>query len=235
MSCAASGMAVRPPAGLVRVSFAAGLPGLVCSVVEGLELEAGAGYAVAMPEGERLGRLAGYEIPVLRHCPERVVGTVLRRASAQEEKRGEELRLVEKDALTFCRERARDLGLAMRPVAAVAPLNRDTIHISFAAEERVDFRELLRELTRRTRRKVELRQIGVRDQAKASGGWGPCGRPLCCSSFMARFTSVSIRMAKAQNLSLNPSRISGMCGRLMCCLAHEASEPAADTRSSAAG
>ena len=104
------------------------------------------------------------------------------------------------------------------------PLDRDTIVITFAAEERVDFRELLRDLGRRTRRRVELRQIGVRDQAKASGGWGPCGRMLCCSTFMTRFNSVTIRMAKAQKLSLNPTRISGMCGRLMCCLAHEANE-----------
>jgi cell fate regulator YaaT (PSP1 superfamily) len=122
----------------------------------------------------------------------------------------------------------------MRPVTAIVPLDRDTVVITFAAEERVDFRELLRDLGRRTRRRVELRQIGVRDQAKASGGWGPCGRTLCCSTFMARFNSVTIRMAKAQRLSLNPSRISGMCGRLMCCLAHEAGEADTTKRPAAA-
>jgi len=98
--------------------------------------------------------------------------------------------------------------------------------MTFAAEERVDLKELVRAMSRQLRRRVELRQVGVRDQAKLSGGWGPCGRMLCCSAHMSRFASISIRMAKAQNLSLNPARISGMCGRLMCCLSHEAGDGA---------
>jgi cell fate regulator YaaT (PSP1 superfamily) len=191
----------------------------------------GASYLVGGPDGERVGRLAANEIPVLRPCAERVAGTVLRRAVPNEVTRSEDLALVARDALRFCRERARELNVPMRPVSATVPLDRDTIVITFAAEERVDFRALLRDLGRRTRRRVELRQIGVRDQAKASGGWGPCGRVLCCSTFMARFNSVTIRMAKAQKLSLNPTRISGMCGRLMCCLAHEAAENGSGKRS----
>jgi cell fate regulator YaaT (PSP1 superfamily) len=187
-----------------------------------VELEIGGAYVVASADGERVGRLAGHEIPVLRPCSDRVAGSVLRRAVPNEVARAEELALVARDALRFCRERARELNVPMRPVSAIVPLDRDTLVITFAAEERVDFRALLRDLGRRTRRRVELRQIGVRDQAKSSGGWGPCGRMLCCSTFMARFNSVTIRMAKAQKLSLNPTRISGMCGRLMCCLAHEA-------------
>jgi len=227
MSCSECPVAARPRADLVRMTFSADLPGQVCTLKGGIGLEVGASYVVASSDGERVGRFVGREIPVMRPCAERVAGSVLRRAAPNEVARAEELALVARDALRFCRERARELNLPMRPVTATVPLDRDTIVITFAAEERVDFRELLRDLGRRTRRRVELRQIGVRDQAKASGGWGPCGRMLCCSTFMARFNSVTIRMAKAQKLSLNPTRISGMCGRLMCCLAHEANE--ADT------
>ncbi len=223
MSCVTCPAEARPRTDLVRITFSPGLPGQICAVREGVELETGAAYVVAGADGEHVGRLAGHEIPVLRPCRDRVSGSVIRRAAAGEVARAEELALVARDALRFCRERARELNIPMRPVAATVPLDRDTIVITFAAEERVDFRALLRDLGRRTRRRVELRQIGVRDQAKTSGGWGPCGRVLCCSTFMARFSSVTIRMAKAQKLSLNPTRISGMCGRLMCCLAHEAS------------
>lgn len=224
MSCSERCGEVRPRREFVRITFSPDLPGQACTLREGVELELGASYVIASADGERVGRFVAHEIPVLRACGERTAGSIVRKAAPGEVARGEELALVARDALRFCRERARELNLPMRPVAALVPLDRDTVVITFAAEERVDFRELLRDLGRRTRRRVELRQIGVRDQAKSSGGWGPCGRTLCCTTFMARFNSVTIRMAKAQRLSLNPSRISGMCGRLMCCLAHEAGE-----------
>jgi cell fate regulator YaaT (PSP1 superfamily) len=224
MSCSECPTEMRPRADLVRMTFSSDLPGQICALKASVEVEVGASYVVASSDGERVGRLLGHEIPVMRPCAERVTGSVLRRAAPSEVARADELALVARDGLRFCRDRARELNLPMRPVTATVPLDRDTIVITFAAEERVDFRELLRDLGRRTRRRVELRQIGVRDQAKASGGWGPCGRMLCCSTFMTRFNSVTIRMAKAQKLSLNPTRISGMCGRLMCCLAHEANE-----------
>jgi len=224
-----------PPPRAVRIAFSPDLPGQICTAGEVIDLTAGARYVVACPEGERVGRLVSGEVPVLRPCMGRSVGTVVRQASPAETGRAEELESVARDAVRFCRERARELNLPMRPVGAVVPLNHDTIVITFAAEDRVDFRELLRDLARRTRRRVELRQIGVRDQAKACGGWGPCGRTLCCSTFMARFNSVTIRMAKSQKLSLNPARISGMCGRLMCCLAHEAEEKAAAKRGTSPG
>lgn len=151
----------------------------------------------------------------------------MRVASESDLRHHHDLTLLEHDALRFFRQRSRELELQARPVNVVAPLDRDLVVIAFAAEERLDSRELHRDLSRRLHRRVELRQVGVRDQARAAGGWGPCGRPMCCAQFMARFNSVTIRMAKAQKLSLNPTRISGMCGRLMCCLAHEAqaSEP----------
>jgi cell fate regulator YaaT (PSP1 superfamily) len=235
MSCVTCPADQGSPPRAVRIAFSPDLPGQICTVGEDVELVTGAQFVVACHEGERVGRVVSGEVPVLRPCAERAVGTVLRPASATEASRAEDLASIAHDAVRFCRDRARELNLAMRPVAAVVPLNHDTIVITFAAEERVDFRELLRDLARRTRRRVELRQIGVRDQAKACGGWGPCGRTLCCSTFMVRFNSVTIRMAKAQKLSLNPARISGMCGRLMCCLAHEAEEKAAGKRVNPAG
>ena len=213
------------PRGLARVEFVPGLPGAVCAVAAGVEAVAGTHVVVSTTEGERLGRLARYELPVLRPFSERTVGTIVRRAGAEEEERAQQLASRERDLLEYCRRRARDMGLAMRPIAAIFPLDREEAFVSFAAEERIDFRELLRELGRRAHRRVELRQVGVRDQARLVGGWGPCGRALCCATFMTRFSSVTIRMAKAQNLSLNPTRISGMCGRLMCCLAHEGVRP----------
>jgi cell fate regulator YaaT (PSP1 superfamily) len=207
---------------LARVVLSGHLPGQVFQLSDEIAPSPGVWVVVRCDEGERLGRLATHELPIMRPCAARIAGAVLRLATAEELARGQQLAAIEREALAFCRQRAHELGLPIRPVAAVAPLEHDLLVISFAAEERVDFRELLRDMMRRLRRRVELRQVGVRDQAKSAGGWGPCGRPLCCATFMSRFSSVTIRMAKAQKLSLNPSRISGMCGRLMCCLAHEA-------------
>lgn len=224
---------LEPVPGLVRLSLNDDLPDLVCRVTDGVELLPGRCYVVDTPDGERLGRLRQFHLPVAKVPRGRIAGTVVRSATPGDESRGGELEAVAADALRYCREWARREKVDLRPVSAFAPLNRNNLLITFAAEQRVDFRSLLRDLGRRTRRRVELRQIGVRDQAKASGGWGPCGRTLCCSTFMERFNSVTIRMAKAQNLSLNPARISGMCGRLMCCLAHEA--PAAAGRGRARG
>jgi cell fate regulator YaaT (PSP1 superfamily) len=223
MSCALSEGRSAPLH--VRVVFNSELPGVVCAVRDGVHVEAGGWFIIQTAEGERLGRIARFELPVLRPFGDRTAGSVLRRATDEEIDRGRQLAWREHELLEYFRRRARELNLPMRPISAVFPLDRDDAYVSFAAEERVDFRELLRELGRRVHRRVDLRQVGVRDQARLSGGWGPCGRALCCSTFMTRFSSVTIRMAKSQNVSLNPSRISGMCGRLMCCLAHEAAKP----------
>ena len=111
----------------------------------------------------------------------------------------------------------------MKLIGAEYTFDRSKIMFYFTADGRVDFRELVRDLASIFRTRIELRQIGVRDEAKLLGGLGPCGRPVCCVSFMEEFEPVSIRMAKDQNLSLNPSKISGVCGRLMCCLRFEMS------------
>lgn len=124
-------------------------------------------------------------------------------------------------ALRICREKAAKQNLNMDPVRAECALDGSKIIIYFLAEGRVDFRELVRELAGALRTRVELRQIGVRDEARMLGGLGPCGRPLCCTTFLEEFKPVSIKMAKEQHLSLNPGKISGICGRLMCCLRYE--------------
>ncbi|NSW86594.1 MAG: stage 0 sporulation family protein [Syntrophobacteraceae bacterium] len=128
---------------------------------------------------------------------------------------------IELDAKNYCLERINAHNLAMNLVDVEYLYDGSKIIFYFTADGRVDFRELLKDLVRRLRTRVELRQIGIRNQAKMVGGLGGCGRPLCCSSFLKNFHAVSIKMAKEQNLSLNPTKISGACGRLMCCLQYE--------------
>ncbi len=127
----------------------------------------------------------------------------------------------EKHAWQVCAERIRALGLSMKLVRVESFYNGSKIIFYYSAEERVDFRELVKDLVRTLRCRVEMRQIGVRHEAKMVGGIGNCGRELCCASFLQTFDPISIRMAKAQNLPLNPNKISGLCGRLLCCLTFE--------------
>jgi len=127
----------------------------------------------------------------------------------------------EKEARDFCQDRIAEHKLAMHLVDVEYFYDRSKIIFYFTADGRVDFRELLKDLVRKLKTRVELRQIGIRNQAKMVGGLGSCGRPLCCATFLKNFHAVSIKMAKEQNLSLNPSKISGACGRLMCCLQYE--------------
>lgn len=129
----------------------------------------------------------------------------------------------EKDAFTICEEKIAEHNLDMKLIDVEYTFDNNKVIFYFIADGRVDFRELVKGLATIFRTRIELRQIGVRDEAKVIGGLGPCGRPLCCSTFLGEFTSVSIKMAKEQNLSLNPTKISGVCGRLMCCLNYEQS------------
>lgn len=126
-----------------------------------------------------------------------------------------------KEAFAICQNKIKDHDLKMKLVDVEYTFDRNKIIFYFTAEGRVDFRELVKDLASIFRTRIELRQIGVRDEAKMLGGIGPCGRILCCSSFLGDFEPVSIKMAKDQNLSLNPTKISGLCGRLMCCLKYE--------------
>ncbi len=149
------------------------------------------------------------------------VRRILRRATATDLSRRAALAEREREALDFCRERILARGLRMKLTEVRIGLDSSKAMFYFTAEGRVDFRELVKDLTQYLRTRVELRQIGVRDEAKVLGAVGPCGRPLCCRTFLQTFAPVSIRMAKDQNLALNPAKLSGMCGRLKCCLAYE--------------
>ena len=146
---------------------------------------------------------------------------VLRKANAQDEKTVVENRAKEKRAFDVCMQKIADHGLDMQLVSAEVAFDGSKILFYFTADERVDFRELVKNLASVFHTRIELRQIGVRDKAKMVGGLGICGRPFCCASFLDDFQPVSIKMAKTQNLSLNPTKISGTCGRLMCCLKYE--------------
>jgi len=142
-------------------------------------------------------------------------------ATAEDLARDDENRTRRAEARVLARRLARELGLPMKIVVADCLSESELIVIYFSAPDRVDFRELARELMTGLRSKVELRQVGPREEAKLQGGIGPCGRDLCCSTFLREFEPVSIRMAKDQDLPVNPMRIAGACGRLMCCLKYE--------------
>jgi len=146
---------------------------------------------------------------------------VLRKATAQDEKTIESNRKTEEYAYRICMEKIQEQGLDMQLVSAECAFDGSKIIFFFTADERVDFRELVKILASTFHTRIELRQIGVRDKARMVGGLGICGRPFCCATFLDDFQPVSIKMAKTQSLSLNPTKISGTCGRLMCCLKYE--------------
>ena len=157
---------------------------------------------------------------------ERVVSPlkpVLRKATDDDFKKVEEIKKKEKKAFDTCLEKIRQHNLTMNLVDVEYTFDENKILFYFTADGRVDFRELVKSLASVFKTRIELRQIGVRDEAKMLGGIGVCGRPICCNSFLGEFQPVSIKMAKEQNLSLNPTKISGTCGRLMCCLKYEQS------------
>ena len=144
------------------------------------------------------------------------------RIATEEDKRAEEKnREKEKEAFEICLEKIRKHNLDMKLINAEYTFDNNKALFYFTADGRIDFRELVKDLAAVFRTRIELRQIGVRDETKIRGGIGICGRPLCCHTYLSEFAPVSIKMAKEQNLSLNPTKISGVCGRLMCCLTNE--------------
>lgn len=147
--------------------------------------------------------------------------TVQRKATVQDEEKVRDNRLKEKEAMDVCQQKIAAHQLPMHLIDVEYTFDVNKIIFYFTAEGRIDFRDLVKDLAAVFRTRIELRQIGVRDEAKMMGGIGCCGRSLCCSTFLGDFEPVSIRMAKEQNLSLNPTKISGICGRLMCCLKYE--------------
>ncbi|MGI6367878.1 MAG: PSP1 domain-containing protein [Anaerolineae bacterium] len=176
---------------------------------------------VSTARGDEMAQVA--EPP--REVPEtEIVGElkpILRIASPADVSRAEQFHSREAEAIVQCQERITQAQLEMKIVSAEYSYDGSRLTFYFTAENRVDFRALVRDLARTFRARIDLRQIGVRDEARLVGGLGPCGRPLCCSTWLNQFSPVSIRMAKQQNLPLSPMEISGLCGRLLCCLTYE--------------
>lgn len=143
----------------------------------------------------------------------------------------QENRVVEREAFRFCLDRIRERDLPMALGAVERSYDGRKMRFYFTADNRIDFRELVKDLAAVYRTRIEMRQIGVRDRSKKIGGFGICGEELCCSRFLQKFEPITIRMAKEQNLALNPTKISGLCGRLMCCLSYEANDYAKARRS----
>jgi cell fate regulator YaaT (PSP1 superfamily) len=175
-------------------------------------------------EGERGSEFGKVVSDIDQSCKskiDRVKGKVLRKITEGDMKQIENNRTKAKEALNICLRKINERRLEMRIVKAEYTFDSSKIIFSFIAEGRVDFRNLVKDLARVFRVRIELKQIGVRDKAKIVGGYGVCGRELCCSSYMKDFHPLSIKMAKEQGLPLNPSRISGVCGRIKCCMAYE--------------
>ncbi|MBD3425742.1 MAG: stage 0 sporulation protein [Candidatus Omnitrophica bacterium] len=193
-----------------------------CFLANGLKLDTGDKVIVEADRGlesgevvsanEEAGDLAGVEKPIRK---------VIRKANPWDQKQIEKNRRKTKDLMSLCDKKIKQHALPMKLVDAEYSFDRSKIIFYFTSENRVDFRNLVKDLASIFRVRIELRQIGVRDEARMLGGHGPCGRELCCMSFLKDFNPVTIKMAKVQNLPLNPSKISGLCGRLMCCLGYE--------------
>ncbi len=188
---------------------------------EKLELKAGDHVIIETSRGPEFGVCAAGNHQVPARDVVQPLRKVLRLATAQDEKTNEQNRKKEKEAFRVCQQKIADHKLDMQLVSAEYAFDGSKILFFFTAEGRVDFRDLVKDLASVFHTRIELRQIGVRDKAKMVGGLGICGRPFCCKEFLDDFQPVSIKMAKTQNLSLNPTKISGTCGRLMCCLKYE--------------
>ena len=188
---------------------------------EGLTLKVGDSVIVDTARGIELGTVA----EGLRSVEDNEIVAPLRKAirlaTPADLKNAEELRKKEKRSVDICQTKVAEHGLDMKIINAECAFDGSKIIFYFTADGRIDFRNLVKDLASALHTRIELRQIGVRDEAKMLGGLGICGRPFCCSSFLSDFQPVSIKMAKEQNLSLNQTKISGTCGRLMCCLKYE--------------
>ena len=188
---------------------------------KGIKVEKGNKVIVETSQGEEYAEVL---IPNRNVEDEKIVAPlkkVLRIATNRDIKRHEECKKIEKEAFKICEQKIKEHKLNMTLTEVECKFDNSKMLFYFTAEGRVDFRELVRELAAIYRTRIELRQIGVRDEVKRIGGNGVCGRELCCCTFLNDFEAVSIKMAKEQNISLNPSKISGNCGRLMCCLKYE--------------
>ncbi len=187
----------------------------------GIELKVGDLVVVETARGLELGEVVVAPAKVPDGEVNKPLKSVIRRANAEDIEHADRLKQKEGEALAECDKLVEKLKLSMKLISAEYNLDSSRLAVFFSAEGRVDFRELVRELSRSLKVRVEMRQVGPRDEAKLLGGFGRCGLPLCCTSFLSEFNPVSIKMAKEQDLPLNPMKISGLCGRLLCCLGYE--------------
>ena len=185
------------------------------------QIERGEHVIVETAKGVEYGTVV---VPNREMAEEKIVAPlkkIIRVATPKDEDIELKNREKEKEAFKICQEKIRKHNLDMKLIDAEYTFDNNKVLFYFTADGRIDFRELVKDLAAVFRTRIELRQIGVRDETKIRGGLGICGRPLCCSTYLTEFAAVSIKMAKEQNLSLNPTKISGVCGRLMCCLTNE--------------
>lgn len=188
---------------------------------QGIQVEKGSMAIVETARGLECGEVALQNREVADESIVQPLRRLIRLATPEDLKKVAENHIKEKKAFRACEKKIAERGLEMKLVDVEYTFDNSKILFYFTADGRVDFRELVKDLASVFRTRIELRQIGVRDEAKMMGGLGICGRPFCCTSFLGEFQPVSIKMAKEQGLSLNPVKISGTCGRLMCCLKYE--------------
>ena len=188
---------------------------------DGMQMEEGSHAIVETVRGVEYGTVIKSNTLVDESEVIQPLKKVIRKATPEDDESEAQNRLREKDAFGICEEKIAKHGLDMKLIDVEITFDHNKLIFYFTSDERVDFRELVKELAGVFRTRIELRQIGVRDEAKMLNGIGICGRPLCCATFLGDFQPVSIKMAKEQSLSLNPTKIAGICGRLMCCLKYE--------------
>ncbi|MFO8047645.1 MAG: regulatory iron-sulfur-containing complex subunit RicT [Desulfosudaceae bacterium] len=184
-------------------------------------LDVGDHVIVETEQGFGMGVVFASPAPLKSEIMKRTLKKVHRKAVESDFEQLEENRRLEEKGFDFCQEQIKELGLEMNLFSVNCSFDSRKLTFLYTADGRVDFRELVKRLVKNFRIKIEMRQVGIRNQAKITGGIGRCGREICCAAFMRKFDPISIRMAKNQGLSLNPTKISGVCGRLMCCLAFE--------------
>ena len=195
----------------------------------GIDFMMGDRVVVEGDQGIDIGEVVQPTTHARKMCSIGCMKKALRVAGDEDLKGVEQRGAVQTEAKEYCLERIRERKMPMKLVRVEQVIETRKLIFFFTAEGRVDFRDLVRDLAQRMHTRIEMRQIGVRDEAGILGGYGPCGKALCCSTFLKEFAPISIKMAKAQQLSLNPSKLSGMCGRLKCCLRYEYQPPGGET------
>ncbi|PIP68296.1 MAG: stage 0 sporulation protein [Candidatus Omnitrophica bacterium CG_4_9_14_0_2_um_filter_42_8] len=188
---------------------------------EGLQAKVGDYVIIDAERGQDYAQVIGILEKIPKEELKKPLKKIIRVATREDVNQINENKKRIKDAFQICAKKIQERKLEMKLIDAEYSFDGTKLIFYFTSEDRVDFRELVKDLAHIFKVRIELKQIGVRDEARMLGGFGHCGRPLCCASFLKGFDAVTIRMAKEQNLSLNPTKISGVCGRLMCCLSYE--------------